>query len=148
MTERVLIVDDEPGNVLLLQEFLAATDADIRTLTDSKKVEEVFAEFVPDIVLLDLHMPEPDGFEVLRRLRGVRSRMGFLPVIVLTADTGRTARNSALLLGADDFLTKPLDRVEVRLRVRNLLRTRQLYVELAEYSEATTRRIGHSDLDR
>jgi len=119
MTERVLIVDDEPGNVLMLQEFLAATDADIRTLTDSKKVEEVFAEFAPDIVLLDLHMPEPDGFEVLRRLRGARSRMGFLPVIVLTADTGRTARNSALLLGADDFLTKPLDRVEVRLRVRN-----------------------------
>lgn len=148
MTERVLIVDDEPGNVLLLQEFLAATDADIRTLTDSKKVEEVFAEFAPDIVLLDLHMPEPDGFEVLRRLRGVRSRMGFLPVIVLTADTGRAARNSALLLGADDFLTKPLDRVEVRLRVRNLLRTRQLYVELAEHSEAMKRRIGHSDVDR
>lgn len=119
MTERVLIVDDEPGNVLLLEEFLATTDADIRTLTDSKKVEEVFAEFAPNIVLLDLHMPDPDGFEVLRRLRGVRSRMGFLPVIVLTADTGRTARNSALLLGADDFLTKPLDRVEVRLRVRN-----------------------------
>jgi len=77
-------------------------------------------------------MPDPDGLEVLRRLRSVRNSLGFLPVIVLTSDTGKVARNSALILGADDFLTKPLDHEEVVLRVRNLLRTRQLYAELAK----------------
>lgn len=128
---RILIVDDEPANVLLLEAFLADTGDETRSVTDSRQVEQVFAEFDPDIVLLDLHMPEPDGLEILRRLRSARSSLGFLPVVVLTGDTGRVARNSALILGADDFLTKPLDRSEVVLRVRNLLRTRQLYEDLA-----------------
>src|SRR5207302_6134185 len=108
--------------------------------TDSRQVEEVFVAFEPDIVLLDLHMPEPDGLEVLRRLRSVRNSLGFLPVIVLTGDTGKVARNSALILGADDFLTKPLDHEEVVLRLRNLLRTRQLYVELAKANAGTQKR--------
>jgi len=82
-----------------------------------------------------LHMPDPDGLEILRRLRSVRASLVFVPVIVLTGDTGSVARNSALLLGADDFLTKPLDRYEVVLRVRNLLRTRQLYMDLARANE-------------
>ncbi len=136
MTARILIVDDEPSNVLLLETFLTDSAHEIRSLTDSHQVEQAFAEFDPDIVLLDLHMPEPDGLEILRRLRSARASLGFLPVVMLTADTGRVARNSALLLGADDFLTKPLDRSEVVLRVRNLLRTRRLYQELAESKAA------------
>ena len=80
-------------------------------------------------------MPDPDGLEILRRLRGVRESMGFIPFVVLTGDTGKVARNSALVLGADDFLTKPLDRHEVVLRVRNLLRTRRLYLDLARANE-------------
>jgi putative two-component system response regulator len=136
LTARILIVDDEPSNVLLLETFLTDSAHEIRSLTDSHQVEQAFAEFDPDIVLLDLHMPEPDGLEILRRLRSARASLGFLPVVMLTADTGRVARNSALLLGADDFLTKPLDRSEVVLRVRNLLRTRRLYQELAESKAA------------
>jgi putative two-component system response regulator len=129
---RILIVDDAQDNVDILEAFLVDEASLIKGLTQSNQVERVFDEFEPDILLLDLHMPPPDGLEILRNLRGVRESLGFLPVIVLTGDTGRTARNSALLLGADDFLTKPLDRQEVVLRVRNLLRTRRLYVELAE----------------
>jgi putative two-component system response regulator len=132
LTIRILIVDDEPANVLLLETFLADSADEIRSVTDSQQVELAFAEFEPDIVLLDLHMPDPDGLEILRRLRSARESLGFLPVVMLTGDTGRAARNSALILGADDFLTKPLDRYEVVLRVRNLLRTRKLYQELAE----------------
>lgn len=131
MSGRILIVDDEPANILLLESILEDTAGEIRGLNDSRLVEQVFAEFEPDIVLLDLHMPDPDGLEILRRLRSARSSLGFLPVIVLTGDTGKVARNSALILGADDFLTKPLDHDEVVLRVRNLLRTRQLYADLA-----------------
>ena len=136
MSGRILIVDDEPTNVLLLESMLADTAGEIRGLTDSKQVEHVFAEFEPDIVLLGLHMPDPDGLEVLRRLRSARTSLGFLPVIMLTGDTGKVARNAALILGADDFLTKPLDRNEVVLRVRNLLRTRQLYADLAKANAA------------
>ncbi len=128
---RILIVDDEPANVLLLKEFLTDTSTEVLGLTDSRQVERSFNEFEPDIVLLDLHMPDVDGQEVLRRLRGPRESLGFLPVVVLTSDTSRLARNSALLLGADDFLTKPLDKTEVVLRVRNLLRMRELFVNLA-----------------
>jgi len=140
MAGRILIVDDEPANILLLESILANTAGEIRSLQDSRQVEQVFTEFEPDIVLLDLHMPDPDGLEVLRRLRSVRNSLGFLPVIVLTGDTGKVARNSALILGADDFLTKPLDHEEVVLRVRNLLRTRQLYVELAKANTGTEKR--------
>jgi len=139
---RILIVDDEPANVYLLQAILEHTAGEIRGLDDSRQVEQVFAEFEPDIVLLDLHMPDPDGLEVLRRLRSARQSLGFLPVIMLTGDTGKVARNSALILGADDFLTKPLDRDEVVLRVRNLLRTRQLYVDLAKANAAIEAKRG------
>ncbi len=128
---KILVVDDEEANLALLEAILEGTGGEIRTLDDSRQVEQVFAEFEPDIVLLDLHMPEPDGLEVLRRLRSARNALGYLPVIMLTGDMRSVARNSALILGADDFLTKPLDRDEVVLRVRNLLRNRELYVELA-----------------
>ena len=138
---RILIVDDSQDNVDILEAFLVDEASSIKGLTQSNQVERVFDEFEPDILLLDLHMPPPDGLEILRNLRGVRESLGFLPVIVLTGDTGRTARNSALLLGADDFLTKPLDRQEVVLRVRNLLRTRRLYVELTEANRDLERKL-------
>ena len=140
---RVLIVDDEPANILLLESMLAEQpDLEFKSITDSRLAEREFLDFEPDIVLLDLHMPKPDGIEILGRLRSARESLGFLPVVVLTADTSRLARNSALVLGADDFLLKPLDREEVLLRVRNLLHTRRLYTELASAKEALERHDG------
>ena len=132
-------MDDEPANILLLEAFLAETATQTRGVTDPLEVERVFMEFEPDLVLLDMRMPQADGLEVLRRLRSARESLGFLPVIVLTADTSRVARNSALVLGADDFLTKPLDRTEVVLRVRNLLRTRELYADLMAANQSMER---------
>jgi putative two-component system response regulator len=132
LSSKVLIVDDDPAVVEVLTAYLEESIDEVRGLTDSKQVEHVFAQFAPDLLLLDLHMPQPDGFEVLRRLRSVRQSLGFLPVIVLTGDTGHVARNSALILGADEFLIKPVDRDELVLRVRNLLRTRQMFLEASE----------------
>jgi putative two-component system response regulator len=138
---RVLIVDDEPANALLLESMLAQhAGLEIKSVNDSQRAEYEFLEFEPDLVLLDLHMPEPDGLEILRRLRSARTSLGYLPVIVLSADSSRLARNSALGLGADEFLLKPFDAAEVLLRVRNLLRTRELYVELAAAKEALEQR--------
>jgi len=129
---KVLVVDDRDSETELLKAYLEDSVDEVRALTDSRQIEEVFAEFEPDVVILDLHMLDPDGFEVLRRLRGARSSLGFLPVLVLTNDESHVARNSALILGADEFLTKPVDREELVLRVRNLLRTRELFVEARE----------------
>jgi len=128
---RVLIVDDHEDDVVMLERFLEGEATVIRGLTDSTQAERVFNEFEPDLVLLDLHMPPPDGFAILQQLRDARRRLGFLPVVVLTGDIGSVARRKALDMGADDYLTKPLDRQEVVLRVRNLLSTRRMHVELA-----------------
>lgn len=138
---RVLIVDDEPANALLLESMLTQHPGlEVKSVSDSRSAEHEFLAFEPDLVLLDLHMPDPDGLELLRRLRSARNSLGYLPVIVLSADSSRLARNSALGLGADEFLTKPFDHAEVLLRVRNLLRTRALYVELASAKEALEQR--------
>lgn len=140
--QRVLIVDDRLDEVEMLTAFLEVEGLQIRGLTDPTQVEDVFNDFLPDIVLLDLHMPSVDGLEVLRRLRRPRGERGFVPVVVLTGDAARVARNSALVLGADDFLTKPPDRQEVVLRVRNLLRTRSLYVELERANKNLERELN------
>jgi DNA-binding response OmpR family regulator len=130
MTQRILVVDDQPANVELVKAFLEDVADEVRGMTDSTQVEKVVNEFEPDLLLLDLHMPRPDGLELLRRLSKLRDNAGYLPVIVLTADNDKKARDAALKLEADDFLIKPLDRQEVRLRARNLLQTRHLFLEV------------------
>jgi putative two-component system response regulator len=77
-------------------------------------------------------MPHVDGFVVLRLLRGARISLGYMPVMVLTGYETLVARNTALILGADEFLMKPVDRQEIILRVRNLLHTREVYVAARE----------------
>ena len=139
----MLVVDDEPANAQLLEAMLLQHPGlEVRTVTDSRLAEREFLDFEPDLLMLDLHMPAPDGLEILRALRSARDSLGFLPVIVLSADETRLARNSALGLGADEFLTKPFDPAEVVLRVRNLLRTRDLYLQLAAAKEALEERDG------
>jgi putative two-component system response regulator len=135
LKSRILIVDDDAANAALLQAFLAGEGAEVKAVTESRLAESAFHSFAPDLVLLDLHMPVPDGLEILRRLQAVRGERGFVPIVVLTADDSKVARNSALVLGADEFLTKPLDRTEVVLRVRNLLRTRKLFLELRNLNQ-------------
>jgi putative two-component system response regulator len=142
VAQRVLIVDDNPDDIEIVERFLEDSGVAMLAVSDPSTVEDAFKQFEPDIVLLDLHMPGVDGLEILRRLRGQRSELGFVPVVVLTGDAGKVARNSALVLGADDFLTKPLDRQEVVLRVRNLLRTRQLYVELTQANKNLQRELN------
>ena len=129
-------------NVALLKAMLVNVADEICGVLDSNEAEQACIDFAPDLVLLDLQMRHPDGLEVLRRLRGRRESIGFLPVIVLTEDERSVARNNALALGADDFLNKPLDRHEVVLRVRNHLRTRHLVEEI---QRATGGRTPSSD---
>jgi len=133
MADRILIVDDDPASILLLTTVLRELGAEVRGVSESGDALRAFHQFEPDLVVLDLHMPAPDGLEILRALRLPRAFAGYLPVVVLTADTGTDARDAALELGANDFLTKPLDRTEIVVRARNLLLTRLLYRHLSGF---------------
>ncbi|MFD0724112.1 response regulator [Lysobacter brunescens] len=128
---RILLVDDEDANLRLLEDLLAREGFhQVVATTDPTRVADLVRAFSPDLVLLDLKMPEMDGYAVLEALGRTLDPRDFLPVIVLTADPSRSARHRALGLGAKDYLTKPFDPFEVALRVWNALETRLLFKEL------------------
>ncbi len=128
---RILAIDDEEANVLLLRSVLEREGyTDIHCLTDPKKAMRAYIDLEPDIVLLDLMMPEIDGFELLEAFSRHDRAEEFRPILVLTADTTLQARRRALSLGAKDFVAKPFDVIEVGLRIANLLETRILYRRL------------------
>lgn len=140
---KILIVDDQPTNIMLLEHVLArAGFANVHSTTDPVKVESLFHALAPDIVLLDLHMPVMDGFAVLRLLRPLIGEGSFLPILMLTADDSPGVRKEALHLGANDFLTKPLDASEVVLRIDNLLKTRYFYLQMQEQNLSLERRVA------
>ncbi|HEX8465425.1 MAG TPA: HD domain-containing phosphohydrolase [Abditibacterium sp.] len=129
---RILIADDEPANVLLLERMLSnAGYTNLHTAGNGREAVEACRAVPPDLILLDLMMPERDGFGVLEDLSDLCAEQ-FLPVLVLTADSNPEAKRRALSAGAKDFLIKPFDHVEVMLRVRNLLETRFLTLQLRD----------------
>lgn len=133
---RILIIDDEPVNIRLLEMTLAdEAYRNVRGLTDPARAVEVYNEFHPDIILLDLHMPHVDGFEVMVRLRPVTPPDEFLPILVLTADISPEVKRRALGTGASDFVTKPFDTTEVLLRVKNLLTTRASHLRISNHNQ-------------
>lgn len=128
---RILIVDDEPANLELLETLLAREGfTQVLGSSQSERCVDLVQAFEPDLLLLDLWMPEVDGFELLARLARPALAERFMPVVVLTADASRRTRHQALGLGARDFLTKPFDPLEVLLRVWNQLETVQLFRRL------------------
>ncbi len=137
LNSRILIVDDQPENVLLLERTLkGAGYTQLSSLTDSRKVLAEFTDFQPDLIAMDLRMPNVDGFALLKQLRSRVPMGAFVPVLILTADNSRKAKQEALALGAKDFLTKPIDVAEALLRIYNLLETRWLHVELRRHNES------------
>jgi EAL domain-containing protein (putative c-di-GMP-specific phosphodiesterase class I)/DNA-binding NarL/FixJ family response regulator len=127
---QILVVDDNTANTSLLDQVLTRAGlGSVVICNDPREMNMLLLDHRFDVILLDLHMPHVDGFELLEVIS--RHAAGeFLPVLVITADTTHEAVHRALQLGAHDFLTKPFDVTEVTLRVRNLLRTRLTYVEL------------------
>jgi putative two-component system response regulator len=127
---KILTVDDEPVNIALLEEILAENGyTRVHSVMDSQLALETCKSFQPDLVLLDLMMPPPDGFAILESLRAEGDE-NFLPVVVLTADTNEETKRRALEAGATDFLLKPFDHTEVALRIRNLLKSRRAHLLL------------------
>lgn len=125
---RIFIVDDEESNVVLLDRMLRNQGyRHIFSITDSRLFFDHVAEVAPDLILLDLMMPYMDGYQILREFQTIHDAENYLPTLVLTAALDP---KDTLSLGAKDFLTKPFSATEVALRVKNLLETRFLHLEL------------------
>lgn len=143
MTGRVLVVDDTPANVRLLQALLEAEYFNVFTAINGAEAIAAAAEVQPDIIILDVMMPGIDGYEVCRTLKDAPETR-HIPVILLTALDGHDDRLSGLEAGADDFLTKPVDEALLMTRMRALIRLKQMVDELRQ-REASSRRAGLSD---
>jgi PAS domain S-box-containing protein len=136
LQSRILIVDDQIANVRLLERILRGEGYHhLATVTDPREAIDTFRRFAPDLVLLDLIMRPVDGLQILAQIKPLIPAGAFLPVLVLTADNSPETRHRALTEGASDFLTKPLDALEVALRIGILLRTRQLYSQLEHQNQ-------------
>ncbi len=135
----ILIVDDQRANVQLLERLLSeAGYANLMSTTSPQDVCALHCKHRFDLILLDLQMPEMDGFQVMESLRKVIAD-SYLPVIVLTAQPGHKLR--ALQGGAKDFISKPFDLVEVKTRIHNMLEVRLLYKKLEGYNEELERTV-------
>ena len=117
-------MDDVPPNVRLLEAVLAPRGYDVVSATDGERALELVESAKPDLVMLDVVMPQPDGYEVCRRIRE-REETAMLPVIMITASTSE--RTEAIRAGADDLIAKPFDQDELLARVRSLLRIKRYH---------------------
>lgn len=118
---RIFVIDDEPVNLLILKKLLASQGFEqLVLIQDPRQVLEHYREKRPDLILLDILMPHLDGYEVMAQLQALNDPL-LPPIIVLSAQEGRDYRLHALASGARDFVNKPFDRDELRMRVRNLL---------------------------
>lgn len=134
---RILIVDDKIENINVLEDMLAREGfSNVVSTTDSRRTLDLVTAFDPDLILLDLMMPDLDGFAVLEQLAKRTPPDEFRPVMVLSADVTQEAKRRALSLGAKDFLTKPFDLIETLLRISNLLETCLLYKRLKNLASA------------
>jgi putative two-component system response regulator len=114
----------------------------VKTTTDPLCVVGLVSTFMPDLILLDLMMPELDGFGVMDQLREVVPPDTYLPILILTADISPENKRRALAAGARDFLTKPFDATEALLRMQNLLETRSLHLQLKDQNHLLEDRVA------
>jgi|Deesub1362A_J573_1020465.scaffolds.fasta_scaffold00004_71 putative two-component system response regulator len=138
MTEKkvakVLIVDDEPKNLKLLGTILGKYGYHYETAVNGVEAIEKVKSYEPDLVFLDIMMPEMDGFEACRRLKEDASTQ-HIPIVMVTALADRDSRIKGLKTGADDFLTKPIDSTELMVRAKNLLRVKEFEDFLKHHNE-------------
>jgi adenylate cyclase len=133
-TARILVVDDTPTNVKLLEDLLAFHGYEVEAAASGEEALEMIRARMPDLVLLDVLMPGLSGYDVCRAVRADAS-LAMLPVVMVTALEAREERVKGLEAGADDFLSKPINPPELLARVRSLLRIRRLYDTVQRQAE-------------
>ena len=117
----ILIVDDEPYGRQLLEAILFEENCDLLFAENGQKAMKYINEFLPDIVLLDIMMPEINGFEVCQMIRS-NANTSEIPVVLITALDDRDSKKRGLEAGANDYISKPYDRNEVLAKIKNLLK--------------------------
>src|SRR5881296_2281515 len=140
MPAKILVVDDTPQNVKLLADLLAVKGYAVATAASGAQALEKIETEQPDLVLLDVVMPEMSGYEVCRKIRGNPVTVT-LPVVMVTALDPEQERVKGIEAGADEFLTKPINQPELLARVKSLLRIKLLHDELAEWNRTLERRV-------
>lgn len=142
MNKRILIIDDEPANIRLLKRVLDRERGfECYSTIDPREALKLCEEVVPDLILLDLNMPHINGLELLKELSAVYPSRVVLPIIILTADANYEAKHEALRAGASDFLTKPLDLIEVSLRIGQQLERKRLHEEVLQHNDELESRV-------
>lgn len=140
---RVLIADDDPQGAELLEAYLSDTDYEVRTTADGEETLRLVTQWQPDLILLDVMMPKISGFEVCKRVRADRTART-TAILMITALDQPSDVERAVEAGTDDFLTKPINKSELLLRIRSLLKSRQsqrdldralAYIEAVEQGE-------------
>jgi two-component system sensor histidine kinase ChiS len=135
---RILIVEDDPVNIELLTAQLHGEGYAIESALDGEEALEMVVRNKPDLVLLDIMIPKKSGFEVCKLIKG-RPETRAIPVIMVTALQDMESRVKGIAVGADDFLSRPVDKSELITRVKSMLRTKHLYDELARESQTARR---------
>jgi putative two-component system response regulator len=139
---RIVVVDDEGSNLRAFGRALRALGfANVESFQDPVQALASMDADAPDLVLLDLMMPEMDGFQVLERMKPLVESEGYLPVLILTGERQPEVRERALRMGGRDFLNKPVDLTELEARILNLLETRALHLALREARDQLEERV-------
>ena len=131
MPPRVLIAEDDPQSAELLEAYLGGTDYEVRTAANGEEALHAVRQWRPDLVLLDIMMPKLSGFEVCKQLRADPATRG-IAVLMVTALDQISDMERAADLGTDDFITKPVNKTELLLRVRAALKSREPQGELEQ----------------
>ncbi len=137
---KILVVDDEPKVIEVIAYHLRHDGYQIVSAPDGKRALDCIASDPPDLVITDVMMPDVDGVELCRRVKG-DIKTHFIPVIIVTARGDRRVKLKSLGAGADDFVDKPVDAIELSARVRALLYTKQLHDELEAYRQDLEKRV-------
>jgi adenylate cyclase len=137
---KILVVDDTPQNVKLLSDLLRTKGYEVVTAADGAAALQRLAEDVPDLVLLDIMMPGPSGYDVCAKIRADPST-ALLPVVLVTALDPQQERVKGIEAGADDFLSKPINQHELFARVKSLLRIKRLQDEVKDWNARLEQRV-------
>ena len=140
-TRKVLVVDDDERNRVLISDVLKVGGYTCVAASDGLEALEMLRASPPDLIILDLMMPGMDGFEVCRRVKGDPSTRR-IPVVVITAFADKASRVKGLESGADDFMSKPFDTSELRVRVKNLLKVKEYEDFLTKYNSLLELRVA------